>query len=262
MSDSFIKKYWDKIRRAFGSTDSAGDLDELGLEPSPKERRREVRFDLPGAGPLNLSLEYNKEFCEIENLSSQGLGFRAPESFSMEQLGVEVQTVILVENAIHPVTLLPKYCRDGLVGCRVSKASTEWKKASEEYIEPLRVGRALREIHPEFLRREDDGFQIRWFQGLAGCDLFVWYGENEMIRKIQFFYFSAIVEWTENHQLRTGRLQEGIGFDNRLVTIEADLYGFSTVLDDALLEKVQRILSASLVPKEIQRYFTKPSSVD
>jgi hypothetical protein len=118
----------------------------------------------------------------------------------------------------------------------------------------------LREIHPEFLRREEDGFQIRWFQGLAGCDLFVWSGVEDEVRRVQLFYYSAIVEWTEAHGLRTGRLQEDIGFEKRLVTIEADIYGFSSVLDEALLIKAQCILAASSVPPEIQAYFQKPSS--
>jgi hypothetical protein len=44
-----------------------------------------------------------------------------------------------------------------------------------------------------------------------------------------------------------------------MIAAEADLYGFSPELDDELLTVARRLLSASCVPEEIQRYLRVPS---
>ena len=254
--ESWLKNLGTKVARWWRRTwaDRSGGSDDA-LEPQGENRRREARYDLDTS--ITVAVDFAGCLRPVVNVSTMGLGFVCDPPLPPEHLGVEVSTSITVDGVSYGISLLPLHQQDGVVGCRLVRASAEWHRAVDHFVDPFRIGRSIREIKKGLLRPETDGFDIRWFQGGAGaCDLFVWSDETGGIGKVQLFYYVGTVEWSVEFGLRTGRLQEDahFGFDKRMIAAEADLYGFSPELDDELLTVARRLLSASCVPEEIQRY--------
>ena len=226
-----------------------------------EERRREHRYELDTS--MTVSVDFEGASRAVVNVSTMGLGFLCEEPLPEDLFGVELSTSISVDGDSYGIRLLPLHQQGGVVGCRLVRASADWHRAVDHFVDPFRVGRSIREIQQGLLRPEADGFKIRWFQGGSGvCDLFVWSDEEGRVHKVQLFYYTGIVEWSLEGGLRTGRLQDDahLGFDKRMIAAEADLYGFSPELDQELLTISRRLLSASCVSEEIRAYLREAPS--
>ena len=66
-------------------------------------------------------------------------------------------------------------------------------------------GAQLREVRASLMRQTPE-LRQRWFQGPAGCDLFLWYGADEGLCQIQLTLGDRAVDWSLKSGVRTSRV--------------------------------------------------------
>lgn len=76
------------------------------------------------------------------------------------------------------------------------------------YLDPRKVGEALREVALELINVEDQEVQSRWFHSEFETDLFIWSDLSERIIKQQISFYGQIVEWNFVDGTRTGYVVE------------------------------------------------------
>jgi hypothetical protein len=70
-------------------------------------------------------------------------------------------------------------------------------------------GASLREIDPSTLQEDPESGPVRWFQGEAGCEAFVWLNDAGEPHHVQLIFANRSVEWSQAEGLRTGSLRSG-----------------------------------------------------
>lgn len=100
-------------------------------------------------------------------------------------------------------------------------------------------GAQLREVRASLMRQTPQ-LRQRWFQGPAGCDLFLWYDADEGLCQIQLTLGDRAVDWDLGAGVRTSRI---IAFKrddhSRVVPDQA--------LDTETLAQARAVLSAAPV---------------
>lgn len=100
-------------------------------------------------------------------------------------------------------------------------------------------GAQLREVRAS-LMRQTAALRQRWFQGPAGCDLFLWYGADEGLCQIQLTLGDLAVDWDPKAGVRTSRITAFKRDDHSRVVPDKEL-------DDETLVQARALLASAPV---------------
>ena len=82
-------------------------------------------------------------------------------------------------------------------------------RANPIYLDPVKVGAALKEVGIDYQEIESKEVETRWFRDhVSETDVFVWFGQNRKIIKQQVSVMGLIAEWNILEGVRTGMIME------------------------------------------------------
>ncbi len=222
---------------------------EAAAERRARERRRERRFRTQPTARLRLRVAEHD--YDIYDLSIRGLCLLMPPSAPPLVQGTEVHGTIALDRGEVELRLAITNVRRPFVGCRVLEPDKTWIDEVTRVIDPLRIGAELREIDPRWIKQDDSGLAVRYFQSGSVCELQVWSDADGGIVKAQMFFRLHAVEWSRQHGLRTGELEEQAHVERR-INPTAQLYSLRAPPDDEILRFARDILTASPVPPAVR----------
>jgi hypothetical protein len=96
------------------------------------------------------------------------------------------------------------------------------------------------EIDPHLLKTPGGSGKKRWFRDALGdYDLFVWEDEEDKIKKFQFWYHEALLEWSQESGYKTGTMDPKSG---AFVNYQSDLYKFHKNLDKDIIFLIKNVM--------------------
>jgi len=231
--------------------------DQPASKPKP-ERRRDSRSEIQIPGRKNeyvrVTLPPATTELQVCNLSMRGLCLFIYDPAALPAAGEEFDAIIQFGDERVPTRLYLAYRDAELAGCHVVDPSSDWLKEVSRVLDPIRLGKRLREIDPNFVRQDGGALKVRWFQSGPACDLYVWSHESGDISKAQLFFDWQIVEWTEDRGIRAGRATTPPSRQSGHPPSE--IFEFTDPPDPEILGSAQRLLNAAKkVPVEIRSLF-------
>jgi len=228
------------------------------IERRQSDRRKRSRFELriPSEDEAFFVLLPPKDSpVPVLDLSVHGFCLDL-DSFEGEPpaTGTELTTSVMVGAQRYPVRMRVVYRSDSRLGCLVLDEASDWLDEVAKVLDPMRLGKRLREIDPRYMRADPDAPNVRWFQGGPACDLWIWSDEQGQITRVQIFFMWQVVEWSREHGLRTGETSEPPGEGARYAASE--LYQLQSPPSSETLSFARRLLSAAEIPDPVRELFS------
>lgn len=83
------------------------------------------------------------------------------------------------------------------------------KKEMPVFFNPKKIGLNIREVGTDYLDVESRKIETKWYRDESGdVDIFLIYEKDKEIIKQQVFMMGVLVEWSQNHGVRTGVIVE------------------------------------------------------
>lgn len=96
------------------------------------------------------------------------------------------------------------------------------------------------EIDPRLIKNDETGLQRRWLRDAErNCDLFVWLDRRKEIVKFQFWLNEALVEWTLNKGMSTGRMNQHSG---AFIHMQAPVFRYHEQASANLIQSIRAAL--------------------
>jgi len=222
----------------------------------PSERRALPRFSQksleedPSTPRLFVKSGGREVAARLFDVSKRGLCFETEAP-----LDGDVQAVFWIDTTGIPLALRPVNRNGARVGCLIIDASPLWLTEAAKLLDPLEMGRRLREIDRRFLQQNQPGQTLRWFQGGPGCDMFIWSTPRGDVERAQLVFDWKVVEWTAAQALRTGRVEEPPVDKGERGHPMAQVYNLAAPPDKEVLTQARRLLRAAQLPPEIVQVF-------
>jgi hypothetical protein len=100
------------------------------------------------------------------------------------------------------------------------------------------------EIDPELIKQEDQQHKKRWFRDSeAECDLLVWQDIQGIIKRIQFWYYDALLQWDAKQGMKTGLINRSSG---AFMHYHSEIYRLHEKFDEEIISTIKRILVCDL----------------
>jgi hypothetical protein len=250
------------LRRVVGrrdtiNTEPVGEGAPKAVERRGTERRREPRFEisqkLNSTDRITLSLEGNDIALTVFDLSKKGLSFEGKTTSHAIPLGSIFNASVLLGGRDVPLQLQLVNRRDYNVGCKILEAPTQWYSEVARYLDPIEIGKQLREIDSKYVKQESTETAMRWFQGGPACDLYVWQDQAGIAVQIQLFMMWQLLDWRQDKGFRSGEVAEPPDTNARVGYEAADLYSLRSPPSEEVITLAQRVMSsAENVPKAVR----------
>lgn len=255
-----FKKLTDKLGGIIGRRHSeTGPIQDVGERRQSANRRRETRFDLccdaADGDFVFLSLGTSEVCYPVRDLSSHGCSFEAELTAPEVLLGKELAARIHLGDTVIPITIEVMNYRQAAFGCAIRDKPDNWRREIGAYLDPLRLGRELREVDERFVKQDDSGLTIRWFNSPPHCDLYLWSDQAGVVAKAQLFLIADVVEWTPHQGLRTGTMSQVDTTGGRRGYDTIDTFVMHATVSSELLVYVRRLLGSSSLSPEIVALF-------
>jgi hypothetical protein len=109
------------------------------------------------------------------------------------------------------------------------------------------------EINPKYIKKDDSHHKKRWFRDAqSGCDLFVWLDEKAQVVKFQFWREDALIEWTAESGLKTGKIDPATGGFKHY---HASFYRYHFDFDTKIVHNVRNLIGGLLGNDESKEIF-------
>ena len=96
------------------------------------------------------------------------------------------------------------------------------------------------EIDPQLIKTSNDAVKKRWFRDEIGAyDLFVWEDKDGKIKRFQFWYHEALLEWSLKSGYKTGTMDPKSG---AFINYQSDLYRFHKDLDKEIILLIKNVM--------------------
>jgi hypothetical protein len=200
----------------------------------------------PGISLLIRSTRY-----EVHDVSARGIGALVPDDVKLEEdeRGRLDATILVGDIQIGMrVRLVNRH--DMHVGYEITDAEPSWHETVRSLLDPVFLGRRLREIDQRFVEPDHRGNLVRWFQSGPGCDLFIWYSRMREFLCAQLFFMGQVVEWSAQHGTRTGKVAALPKPERGWA--QSELFHLHTPPDEEAVTVARRILKAAALPAEIR----------
>ncbi|MBN2360381.1 MAG: hypothetical protein JXR83_13085, partial [Deltaproteobacteria bacterium] len=182
--------------------------------PPPAERRQSerrrhsrflIRMDDGAEQGIFVTLAPAVTEYPIHDLGVHGFCLRLPDAASpVAEVGAVLDGTVRLGAISVALRLRVAHQRGEYLGCEIVEATGEWLEQVGKVLDPMRLGRQLREIDARFMAPDPTAARMRWFQAGPSCDLWVWYDAAGAIAKAQLFFMWQLVEWSAAHGLRSG----------------------------------------------------------
>ena len=97
------------------------------------------------------------------------------------------------------------------------------------------------EIDPQYIKNDNLPFDKRWFRNAKdGCDLFIWQDDKADVVKFQFWKEDALIEWTEENGLKTGKIDPSTGSFKHY---HASFYRYHFNFDKKIVQNVKDLIN-------------------
>lgn len=182
--------------------------------------------------------------CDV---SASGVALQAREQ--RLRIGDSYRVRVSADGANYALLIKVMNRRGEILGCKVLDADNEWKHRIAELLDPVTVGKGVREVDagaegaPEtpWHRDTTPGLELRRFYA-PGLDLFAWRRADGATVRVLVFYLGTMVDWSLALGVRTGqRRLSGVG-KGFAATFAPDVD-----VDLEKLETVQRILKSAAI---------------
>lgn len=222
------------------------------------DRRRHSRFLIridDGAEPgISVTLQPAATEYPVHDLGVHGFCLRLPaDAEVVPPIGSVLAGSVRLGTVDVALQLRIAHRRGEYLGCEIVEATGEWLEQVGKVLDPMRIGRQLREIDPRYLASDPGAGTVRWFQAGPSCDLWVWYNASGGVDKAQLFFMWQLVEWSALHGLRSGESKEPP--DRERGYAAAELFALHPACDDEPLRFARRLLSTAVLPDEIRVLF-------
>jgi hypothetical protein len=98
----------------------------------------------------------------------------------------------------------------------------------------------FQEINPDLIKQSADTSKKRWFRDAESeCDLFLWQDQEGKLKRFQFWYQEAVVEWDRDTGIRTGHMDNLSG---SFVHYQSRLFRLHRNLDQDIIQGVKELL--------------------
>lgn len=135
----------------------------------------------------------NLETSDIRDLSYKGVAVQRPGLFPVavhHTVSLQLQFGVLKGFA---ASAQVAWCTQDMVGLEVVTLSAEGHAILAEYLGARLVGARLRSVAHSFFARDQD-FQF-WFQDMTGVAVFVWTGDDRLVRRVVVDLGHTDIEW-------------------------------------------------------------------
>jgi hypothetical protein len=228
------------------------------VERRTQERRREPRYTVERLRQTGdqVIVYFRGHPCSVYDLSTRGLCFLSPGMVGSQSIGQEFESTVSLCGEQVQVRFRITDQRDFHVGCELVHAPSPWHAEVGKLLDPLRIGRQLKEVAEGELAARTGPSQVRWFQGGPACDLYVWTDAEGCIDKVQLFFMWQMVEWARDTGLRSGAAASPPARAPNAGSTQSESYELRAPPDTEALTTARRILAASRVPPQILQLFT------
>jgi hypothetical protein len=98
----------------------------------------------------------------------------------------------------------------------------------------------FQEINPDLIKQSSYNSRKRWFRDAeTECDLFLWQDEDRKLKRFQFWYQDALVEWDRDTGIRTGHVDAVSG---SFVHYQSRLFRLHRNLDQEIISGVKELM--------------------
>jgi hypothetical protein len=222
-------------------------------ERREQQRRREPRLTLDrfGEEAAGMGVVIGGRRLVLRDVSLRGFrvelaGATAP-AFAV---GAELDVAFLLGELSIAMRVRVANCSAEHAGFEILAADPAWQKRVPELLDPVLLGKQLREIDPRFVKADRHGNLPRWFQGGPACDLFLWYSPRGDFLSAQLFFLGQVVDWSRAHGVRTGLVQ--ITELRERVFAQSELFQLKSPPDGETLAVARRVLAAATLPDELR----------
>jgi len=191
---------------------------------------------------------------QVHDLGVHGFCLRLPaDAAAVPATGSVLDSTVRLGTVSIALRLRIAHRRGEYLGCEIVEATGEWLEHVGKVLDPMRIGRQLREIDARFVASDPGAGKVRWFQAGPSCDLWIWYNPSGGIDKAQLFFMWQLVEWSLAHGLRSGESTEPP--DRERGYAAAELFALHPACDDEPMRFARRLLSTATLPDEIRALF-------
>jgi len=104
----------------------------------------------------------------------------------------------------------------------------------------------FQEINPDLIKQPAASSRKRWFRDAEiDCDLFLWQDEGGKLRRFQFWYQDALVEWNQDTGVRTGHVD---AINGSFVHYQSKLFRLHHNMDQDIMRGVKDLLENKTNP--------------
>jgi hypothetical protein len=225
------------------------------------ERRRAPRIlveELDDGGRRSIVVRVGAGSYPIRDLSVSGLSFSDADLARSASPGTIIEALLVIDTDIAKLSLKIAAVRGDIVGCAIVAADERWRKIAGDFLDPVCLGKKLREIDARFVNNDPDAPPLRWFQGGPGCDLYVWSHADGKVATAQLFFMGQVVEWSEVHGVRTGQVPQLDDDNRRPLNVRSELFELTSPPNAESLAVARAILAAANLPAAVCELVKRP----
>jgi hypothetical protein len=202
------------------------------------QRRVVPRYPLPKE-KVKFFFEEMERIFGVRDISTKGLGITLLDHGEalLFPVGFTCDAELKLSGDPFRVKLTVKRISAWAVGFIFENLPDTAEKAIQKSIEPIRVGKSLKEVPPALASQAVSRGISAWYHGDNSTNLYLWFDKRGGIERALLSVGDRVWDWTGEHGARTGILEQMEGLDMKIkhdVTVNPDAVRLATgVLENA-----------------------------
>ncbi len=183
-------------------------------ESNIDQRRVVPRYPLPKEKVKFIFEEMERVFG-VRDISTKGLGITLLDHGEalLFPVGFTCNAELKLSGDPFRVKLTVKRISAWAVGFVFEDIAPEAQKAIERSIEPIRLGKSLKEVPPALASQATARGISAWYHGDGSTNLYLWFDKRGGIERALLALGDRVWDWSGEFGVRTGRLEQMEGLD-------------------------------------------------
>jgi hypothetical protein len=202
-----------------------------------------VRLQLPGV----------EEKLLVTAFDSRKLAFVVSPNFDKDILGTCHECQLIIDHKRIPIWICCVARDKNIFISQVVRTLPGSSADMDIFLDPVRLGKELREIDSSLIKSTTENDKMRWFRSGPSCDVYLWESPDGQTTSLQIWWESNLIEWTKEKGLQSGTAADLSDKESLSGYDRTELFSYHAELKPECVDWAYRFASASILPKSIRK---------
>lgn len=206
-------------------------------------------------GTVRLKLAGEDRLFLVTSLDAQALSFTYIGAFDHSRMNACHEGELVFEGHHIPIWICLVGQDHNSVQAQIFRTPATWNRDVDAFLDPIRLGKKLREIDATLMRQTSSAEHIRWFRAGPACDVYLTEDSKSELSLVQIWWEKNLIEWSVKQGLRSGIVHEPDRNEDSAIFKRSESFHYHKNVDADLVDWAYRFISASIAPKPIRKLF-------